>query len=286
MAFWKIFINKLFWIHLGIILLSVIFLLIVTFISMKIYTQHGKSFALPDFTGLTEAQFQNLIKKNNLRYSIIDSIYSDNFPKGTVVEQVPKANEHVKKNRKIFFTINSWTDEQVSVPNLIDYSMRNARVMLESFGLKLGELVYIPSEFANLVLGQMHNGKPIEPGTTVPKGTSIDLLIGKGFGGEMTSVPNLKGLDKKVSEQILQRVYLYVGAVIYDETVVTTNDSATAFVWRQNPVAKEGAAINVGASINIWLTKNEAKLKTVEPLYEEDDDESSESDTSFEDEFI
>ena len=152
--------------------------LIILFFSIRIYTLHGKSYLLPDFTGLTEAQFKTIIRNNNLRYVIIDSIYSDDFPKGTVVEQVPKGGEYVKKSRKIFFTLNSWTEEQIIVPNLMYYGMRDVRIILDSYGLKIGELFYIPSEDTDAVLGQLYKGKPVDPGAAVPKGSTIDLIIG------------------------------------------------------------------------------------------------------------
>ena len=268
--------TKGFWLHLGIIFLITIFLMITVFFSIDLYTRHGNSFILPDFKGLTESQFRNLIKKNDLRYIIIDSLYLDDIPKGIVVDQVPKAGEYVKKNRKIFFTINAWNEEQVIIPNLTDYSLRNAKVMLESYGLKLGELIYIPSEYANLVLGQHLHGKLVEPGTMTAKGTTIDLLIGRGLSSELTSVPNLKGLDKNSAEQVVQNLKLFIGAIIYDETVITTNDSTKAFIWKQNPSAKPGSLINIGASINIWLTANEDLRNIVdEEILENEDEDNS-----------
>jgi len=270
-AWLKFLVNKYFWLNIGIIILIGIIFLITVFYSIKIYTHHSKSFPLPDFKGLTEYQFQYLFKKNNLRYSIIDSVYLDNVPKGTVIEQVPKAGEHVKKNRNIFLTINAWSEEQVLIPDLKDYSLRNAKVVLESYGLKPGDLIYIPSEYTNLVLGQQLYGKLVEQGTIVPKGTSIDLLIGRGLGKELTSVPNLLGLEKSVAEQIVQRVFLFIGGIILDESIVTSEDSARAFIWKQNPVSRSGAMLNVGASIDIWLTTNELLLIPDETSVTDDD---------------
>jgi len=269
----KFFVKKAFWLNVGIIFLILIFILITVFFSIKSYTRHGKTFPLPDFKGLTESQFQNFIKKNDLRYIIIDSLYLDDVPKGTVVEQVPKAGEHVKKNRKIFFTINSWTEEQVLVPNIMDYSLRNAKVMLESYGLTLGELIYIPSEYANLVLGQLLNGKHVEPGIIVKKGTTIDLLIGRGLGSDITPVPRLIGLEKNEAEHIVQRVFLFLGAVIYDQTVKTTEDTLRAVIWKQNPRAKPNEVLNLGASIDIWLTTDESLINLDEWENDEEDAE-------------
>jgi len=278
MAWLKIFAKKALWIHLGIIVLTTAFLLVAVFVSLGIYTHHGKSKALPDFTGLTEQQLQHLISSNDLRYIIIDSVHINDVPRGVVIEQEPKAGEHVKRNRKIFFTINAWSEEQVSMPSLEDYSLRNAKVILESFGLKTGELIYIPSEYASLVLGQHYKGKPIEPGTLLPKFSAIDLLIGSGLSSETTNIPNLRGLDKKIAEQIVQSLFLNLGAIIYDQSIVSVEDSTSAFVWQQRPEA--GSALNLGASIDIWLTLNDSLLIAAP------EEETLEFDANYEDEFF
>ncbi|MFW6275835.1 MAG: PASTA domain-containing protein, partial [bacterium] len=164
MSFLKTIFSKAFAKHLGIIVISGVIVIFLIFQGLKLYTRHGKAFEVPDFTGLTEKQLSHLIEKNKLRYAIIDSVYIEDSPPGVVIEQTPSPGSLVKKNRNIFFTINSWTPEKIKMPDVIDYSIRNARVMLESFGLEIGELSYVPSEYTNLVLGQHYKGKPIEPG--------------------------------------------------------------------------------------------------------------------------
>ena len=260
MTRWKILLNKALWKHFGILIGIAILLLILAFTFLNVYTHHGQGRPIPDFTGLTELQLQDLIKSQQLHYTIIDSIHTDNVPPGAVVEQVPKAGQLAKKNRLVFFTINAWTEEKVAVPNLADYSLRNARAILESFGLTAGELVYIPSEYTNLVLGQHLNGKPVEPGTLVAKGTAIDLLIGRGLSAETTSIPSLIGLDLLNARKMAQGVYLNIGATIYDEAIITQEDSLKAFVWKQNPPAEPGYMLNLGASIDVWLSTDEARL--------------------------
>ncbi|TCO07652.1 PASTA domain-containing protein [Natronoflexus pectinivorans] len=265
MSRWKILLEKTLWKHIGILAGSAVVLLISIFFFLKIYTLHGQGAPVPDFTGLTEQQLQHLINSRNLRYTIIDSVHIDNMPKGVVIEQVPGAGQKVKKNRRIFFTINAWTEEQVAVPSLMDYSLRNAKVILESFGLETGELIYIPSEYTNLVLGQHKEGKPVEPGTLVPRGSKIDLLIGRGLSSETTAVPDMIGMTLEEARRVARSVSLNIGATIYADTVATATDSLNAFVWRQNPPAQRGFQLNLGASIDIWLSIDEDLLKPDEP---------------------
>ena len=95
MANWRVLFDKNIWKHVAIIFSSIVVLLVITFALMQVYTLHGQGKPLPDFTGLTENQLQHLIKANDLRYNIIDSVHLDNVPKGVVVEQVPKPGEKV-----------------------------------------------------------------------------------------------------------------------------------------------------------------------------------------------
>ena len=56
---------------------------------------------------ITINEIDELIIESNLRYEIIDSsFYNEEFDKNTVIEQIPIANKEVKKNRKIYLTIN------------------------------------------------------------------------------------------------------------------------------------------------------------------------------------
>ena len=261
MSFFKNIFNKTFVWHLGIVFASGILVIVLTFIGLDLYTRHGQGFEVPDFKGLTEEQFTDLIEKHELRYAIIDSIYVADSPPGIVLEQTPKAGSLVKKNRNIFFTINSWEPEKVQMPDVIDYSIRNARVMLESFGLEVGELMYVPSEYSNLVLGQHYKGKPIEPGTSLERGSTIDLVVGKGLSNQRTAVPHLVGLKKEVAQKIIQDVSLNIGAEMYDTTVVNKEDSAEAFVWKQRPKASRQNLLQLGSSIDLWLTTDSSYLE-------------------------
>ena len=141
MVQWKKYFDKYLLKHLGIILGSAILLIIAIFFFLRVYTLHGEGSPVPDFRGLTEQQLQHLVKERKLRYTISDSVYISEAPGGIVVDQTPLAGDRVKKNRKIFFTINAWGQEQIVVPDLIDNSLRNAQVYLESLGFTIGDLI-------------------------------------------------------------------------------------------------------------------------------------------------
>ncbi len=260
MSIFRFFISKKFFIHIGLAIGLVFILLIATFITLNIYTNHGEHYPTPDFTGLTEPQFQNLIQQKNLRYKIIDSVHVNDVSPGVVIEQTPKPGSSIKENRTIFFTINAYTAEQVPMPKLTELSLRNAQVTLESYGLRVGQLIYIPSEYTQLILGQHYKGKPIEPGTLITKGSTIDLLVGQGLSNKKTVVPNLIGLTKSEALSLCQANSLNIDVVIYDDTIQNAIDSLRAFVYKQIPGINDLNMIRLGSSIDIWVTLDSTKI--------------------------
>jgi eukaryotic-like serine/threonine-protein kinase len=246
--------------HLGIAIGVATLLAFALFFSLGIYTQHGKSLAVPDFHGLSEAQIANIVEALDLRYQIIDSVHVNNSMPGAVVEQSPKAGSRVKKNRTVFLTINALNPEMILTPRLVDYSLRNAVNILESYGLKLGQLIYVPSEYTNLVVGQHLAGKPVEPGTPVLKGTSIDLLVGQGLGDERTELPDLLGLTLDEARGYLKGLALNMGTIAGDPSVANAADSALAVIWKQSPGLSDTRTVQLGASIDVWITCDSLRI--------------------------
>ena len=113
---------------------------------------------------------------------MIDSIYDSEKVPGTVLDQDPAPNSNVKENRMIYLTINATQPPDVKMPDLVDVSFRQAEAMLQSFGLITGEITYKADLAKNAVLEQRYRNKIIKPGTMLPKGSEIDLVLGDGLG--------------------------------------------------------------------------------------------------------
>ncbi len=255
MGFFKFFISKTFWIN--VLIAIVIFLLIILGLtwSLTSYTTSGRTIIVPSLTGNTVRQIEEKITNVGLEYVVIDSIHRADALPGTIVEQIPAAGMTVKKGRKLFLTINAWSQEMVVMPQLVDCSLRNAQVVLETSGLRLAKIIYKPSNYDGLVMGQQCDGAPIKAGTKVPKGTNIQLIVGSGTGGNNVIIPELIGLTLAEAEIALKNDGLAIGSLIYDETVVRP-DTLSAVVYRQNP-GGDGADIReVGSEVSLWLTKN------------------------------
>ncbi|MFO7932840.1 MAG: PASTA domain-containing protein [Bacteroidales bacterium] len=259
--------------HLLLAVLIGIILLLGILVGLKVYTHHGQAISVPDMTGLAEEEVEEVTSSRDLRYEIVDSVYSSEMPRGTVLKQNPAPGSKVKKNRRIFLTMNAVHPEMVTMPRLVGLSIRQARLALENAGLELGEIEYRPDYAINNVLQQMHRDSVIKEGTEIRKGARIDLVLGMGLSNETTRVPYLVGLDLPAAREVIADYYLNIGAITYDETVIDEKDSATAFIWRQYPEFDEFRRLNMGMEVDIWLTVDSTRLPEPDSLlFEEDAD--------------
>lgn len=254
MNFFKFLKTKIFLRHLGLAVAIGIILLLGIFIWLKIYTHHGQAITVPNLVGLTVDEVDDVTSSRRLRYEVVDSVFSTEMPRGTVLKQNPKANSQVKRNRKIFLTMNAINMEMVAMPRLVGLSIRQARLALQNAGLVLGEIEYRPDYAINNVLQQMQNDSVINEGTEVTKGTVIDLVLGMGLSSETTRVPDLVGRGLEEAKEIIADFYLNIGAITYDESIEDEEDSTQVFIWRQYPEYDEFKRLNMGMEVDIWLT--------------------------------
>ena len=260
MDFFRFLLTKQFLRHLGLAAALTLILLLGTLLWLKIYTHHGKTIVVPDLTGLTVEEVDDVTSSRHLRFEVIDSVFSMEMPRGTVIKQNPNPTSRVKKNRKIFLTMNAVNPEMVSMPQLIGLSFRQARLALQNAGLVQGSITYKPDFAKNNVLQQMHGDSVINEGTEIAKGAVIDLVLGMGLSSQTTRVPNLVGLGLAEATEIISDYYLNLGAITYDESFEEAQDSSEARVWRQYPDYDEFKRLNMGMEIDIWLTLDSALI--------------------------
>jgi beta-lactam-binding protein with PASTA domain len=252
--------SKLFFKNLGLAAILIVGVVMLFLIWMNFYTRHGQARPVPYFMGLTLEETEILAKKSKLRYQVIDSVYTTLVPRGCVAEQNPKPGFKVKKWRNIVLTINAFHPEMVAMPNLVDLPLRQARALIESSGLELGELRYKPDLSIDIVLEQVFNGKNVAGNDSLQKGSVIDLILGKGLSNQRTSVPDLIGMKLESAINKIFDSSLNIGTYIYDNTIINTKDTLDAFVYKQNPSFKEDVSLQLGSDIYLWLTVDSAKL--------------------------
>jgi beta-lactam-binding protein with PASTA domain len=170
--------SKQFFVHLGSITLTIIILFFITIKWLNSYTSHGNLINVPDFKGKQIIDLENFLSDKKVSYLIIDSIYDPNEKPGVVIKQEPEYNSKVKENRTIYLYVTGNVPPQIQMPKLIDRSERQARLIIQTYGLKLGKVTEKRADCNGCVIGQIINGKDVNPGSTVKKGSIVDLIVG------------------------------------------------------------------------------------------------------------
>ncbi len=214
------------------------------------FTHHGESITVPDIRGMKLERMADYLEENGLTYEVVDSLYELGKQPGTILEQDPAPKSKVKEGRTLYLTIVSSKPPKVKMPELRDVSLRQAQAMLESFGLKVGQLIYKPDLAKNAVLDQLYRGNSIHAGKEINKGSVIDLVLGDGMGNAEVTVPDVSGLTQAEARFALKGSGLNVGSVQFDSGV---KDTMHATVYRQVPEADGKTTLTQGEAVNLYL---------------------------------
>lgn len=228
-------------------------------IGLAFFTNHNKEIEVPDFTTLSVKDAAQLAESVGIRVEVTDSVYVRRMERGAVFSQNPAAGSRVKKNRLIRLTTNAVNAKQVSMPNLVGYSMRQAKAELSSKGLNLGKLIYVSDMATNNVLKQQYHGKDIKTGTMIDSGSEVDLVVGLSDTDNQTRVPNVVGMKYNRAVDAVHDNSLNVARTTFDDSVQNYNDSLNAVVFRQSPSASS-APIGMGGEVSLFFTLDESKL--------------------------
>ena len=228
----------------------------ITLFCVDFYTHHGEAEVVPDLRGSTVEEAQVILASKGLRVQVIDSVYVRGKKLGTIIEQNPSPNSNIKTNRPIYVKINSRFVRQVTLPELSDVSYRQADAMLQSIGLSVGSVEYAPSEYKDLVIQVKFHGGAVLPGTRIPEGSAVVLVVGSGEGNAEVQVPAIKGMSLEDATQAITTASFVVGAVEYDTT--PSGDEAEYIIYRQHPAA--GSPLSTGSKINLYLSKDKSRM--------------------------
>ena len=228
---------------------------------LSLITRHNRTVKVPDFTNMTVAEAHEMARDSHVGVKVTDSVFIRRLGAGVVYRQSPKAGATVKRGRSVFLTINSIVPRKVVMPNLVGYSLSEARSELNNRGLSLGRLEYTQDIATNNVLRQSVRGRTIRPGDLVVSGSDVDLTLGLAREGGLTSVPRVIGLKYISAVDALHDRCLNVGRVRFDKEIRTYADSINAVVYRQDGL---GTSKAYGTAISLYLTLDPDKIQGAE----------------------
>ncbi len=214
-------------------------------ILMPLYVNRGGTLQVPDVTGMAFERAHQVLDSVGLepRRGYIRS--DPRHPEGTVLQQNPLAFSTVKPGRRVYLTL-SGGEPFAEVPNLKGRTVRDARLKLETRGLKFGTVRYKSSaEFpANTIIEQN-----MPPGSEVRQGSRVGVIVSQGPTTTRIEVPMVTGKSLAEAERILRQRKLKVGKITYRES----SEFLPNTVIDQYPRA--GAVIDAGQSVDLYVVQ-------------------------------
>lgn len=246
-----------FWVNLLIALAAGFLLIVALTFFLDSYTRHGKVTQVPDVSRKNAKLAIKTLKDKGFKV-IVDSTYRDSLPPLFVIKQAPAGGEYVKHGRTIYLVVNKESIPLIEMPNLVGASINGALHLLERANLKLGDTLYKPDFAAGRILKQLVNNEDIKPGTMVPYGTKITMIIGGGLGREIYNFPDFYGMTLKQALMLLDTMGLSVGAIVPDPGTKDTMNPKQ-LVWKQYPPAidpftKQRTVLRQGNVVDFWVS--------------------------------
>ncbi len=261
----RFLISRQFLIHLVLAIVTV--LLLITGIQwyLKSYTRFGEDnyISVPNLVGTQSDELDLRLSHLGLRYVIVDSVFSDKHPKGTVLLQSPgptdSTGQFAKEGRMIYLTVVSRSPKMINMPNLVYKSKKHAEGILRIVGLK-ARYTYKPyADCKDCVIEQRYNNRPIATGERIEKGHTVELVLGMGRNAGLEMVPVLTGKTIEEANSSLNTVSLslYVASC---EGCVSQRDSLNARIYRQWPAS--GGEATAGSEVSVWLTTDVSRYSS------------------------
>ena len=262
----NIFTSKKLYINIAVLITLSIVLLIGVVYSLDSFTRHGDEIEVPDFAGYYLDEIENEALYSDFKFTITDSIFNKDAEKGSIFAQIPEAGSMVKSGRNIYLTVIAKMPEMVEVPELIDLSIRSAKSKLQTYGIEILKLSYIPNIAKDAVIEVKHNGEEIFAGDRLEKGAGVELVLGLGTQKELIEVPLLIGLTHQQAEDALHLASLNFGIEHFEED----DDKSTVRIYRQIPKYSDEPIVKQGQKIELFYKSDEnfdfeKHLKSIRP---------------------
>ena len=204
MTFLKFLFTKLFLKQLIIAFIAIIVLILVILWWLKLSTNHNQKIEVPNLAKMSLNDVEEKLDELDLRFEILDSAnYNPDYPKYSVIEQIPNAGKFVKEDRKIYLTLNPSSYRKLKLPEVVGRTRRQAEPTLLAMGFKIGKITYRSYIAKDEVLELRHQGKKVEPGTKLQITTIIDLVLGDGKGGLQQKKDREKESDGKNTQETI-----------------------------------------------------------------------------------
>jgi len=149
----------------------------------------GREVEVPQLTGKTKEQAEEILKTRGLRLKVSSSRFSPDVAEGKILAQIPSSGTRLKVDRTVKVLV-SLGQQQFAVPNLIGTSLRAAQLTLAQRRLLLGNTVYAHTAEGDPSTVVYQAPKP---GTQEGSDPTVNILISLGPQAQYFIMPDLIG---------------------------------------------------------------------------------------------
>jgi beta-lactam-binding protein with PASTA domain len=224
-----------------------VWMLLMDWIVMPLYTQYGRARELPDITEHSFESARDILKSNGFRIIKDREKTDSHYPRGTVIFQNPPPYSKVKRGRRIYVTVSSG-ERSVAVPQLIGVSERDAAFMLNNASLVLGNVQYAYDDYypQGVVCGQS-----LAQDAEAEAKTVVDITVSRGTLPSRFVVPRLVGKNIDTARKMLWEAGLETGRI---ESEVSL-DLVPGTVLAQS--VAPGAEVTQGRTVSLTISRVE-----------------------------
>jgi serine/threonine-protein kinase len=192
--------------------LCIAFLLVAgasAYLTLTFIIKSEDTVVVPDLVGKDVVSALELLTDLQLNTKVSGSEYNNQIPKNHVTFQEPEPGSSIKKDRDVRIVISKGT-RSILMPNLIDLSEQQSRMILEENGISRGHLsrVFHREIAKDHILAQVP-----APGVMISRGASVDLLVSMGPSVAALKMPDLAGLSLDEAVFKVEKSNLEVGAI-------------------------------------------------------------------------
>ncbi len=198
---------------------------------------------VPRLIGMQEGTAREALARSGLGVATVERAAHPSAAPGVVIWQDPPPEVVAREGTDVALTV-STGPQRIPVPDVAGYEAQDARLLLESAGLKVGS---IESTQAPTPKNIAVNTRP-PAGSTLLPGTAVTLVVS--VGAATIRVPALTGLTVEEARLALETAGLTLGTSFAQ----TTQAAAPGEIFYQEPAA--GTLSAPGTPVNVRIARS------------------------------
>ncbi|HEY5539927.1 MAG TPA: PASTA domain-containing protein [Coriobacteriia bacterium] len=154
----------------------------------------GKQVSVPDVTGQTQAQAEQVLRAAGLKTGNVSSRTGSNVAAGIVVEQVPQAGVEVNTGSAVNLVV-AEAKPEAQVPNLVGLNSSDANAAITAAGL----VAQVSNVYSDTVPKDAVVSQSPAAGSTVAKGSTVNFSVSLGSKVTNVTLPDFVGMTQNAA---------------------------------------------------------------------------------------